>query len=307
MWGGPHTEDRLEKIGQRKVSLPGGGKGTSMKIRSSIVVACLCLASIALLNGCGASAVSLDPEAVELLEKTQEKMSQQASYRVDGTSQSSVGKNKENVIDMKFTIEYEILKDATRVLTTLGADSEEPIEAYIIEGYIYSKTGDDKWIYTEYDPVTEMKSNMVNIYTDPESMGLIVEHADKISIAEEDDSSITLLIGLGESYYREILGRLKAYVEEKGLQEYEQELEELELVSSNLNIDLEFTIDRDNMLLTEMSAVGESHIPRYQGHQAFTMYMNAESTFSDYGKDFGIRLPEEAAGAIYKAPGGKND
>jgi hypothetical protein len=126
----------------------------------------------------------------------------------------------------------------------------------------------------------------------PQSILQMMEYADSVVIVEETDSQVRYHLVLGDKYYQQALEEFKKIMPNYPVDQYES-------LIKGMKYELEVTVDKASEQVVHLQVVMVGDNLEFMQDVKMSMRVKGEFDFSDYGEDFNIQLPDEAANAEY--------
>jgi hypothetical protein len=274
---------------------------------STAVALLMLITGMSLTMGCGQKTVATRQGGMGLFTQATQTIKNINSFRITGNMDMSIsmsGMGADLPVDMSVPMEEEIeqgdgyfkMKAVVGISSNFGdsglnGSGSGDITMYLIDDRLYYES-QGKWYYSQYStPLTAMGGGNNQLIT-PQSILQMMEYADSVVIVEETDSQVRYHLVLGDKYYQQALDEFKKIMPNYPVDQYES-------LIKGMKYELEVTVDKASEQAVHLQVVMVGDNLEYMQDIKMSMRVKGEFDFSDYGEDFNIQLPAEAANAQY--------
>lgn len=282
-------------------------KGLALSIAS--LAACLCLAALTL-AACGGGGAAKLANPLDFFHQARENMQSADSFRMSGDmTMETTGMGTQG--DFTASIAYDMAfeqKDGeplARMEMSMSGPAEYDMEGYIAGNRMYMLMPDGTWVYQKIGLASGMADMGQGM--GPQNFKEILAMAESAEVVAEDAETITYDLVLD----------FDKMLQQQGMEEIQQQLEEMGIPGLDVDAFMEFmremlsevdyrmTVDKKSGLATsfqiqmdmDLSSFADL-IPDSQIPEGARVAMDADFSFSDYGKSFDIELPPETKDAV---------
>lgn len=284
-------------------------KNVRAKLALAVVI-CAAMTAVSLC-GCGSSGTASLSDPMAFYQKARENVQTADSFRMSGEMVMEFNDVPDaETMAIEYDMVYEQKSDGEtlakmdmRVAGSQGFD----VEAYITESRMYMEMPGGMWVYEELDltsDLAEMSQGM-----GPQYVMDMLDMAESAEVVAEDADTVTydLVLDFDKlmAEQGEEMERTLEELEEEGIPGIDEEefMDFMRDIFSNMQ--MQMTVDKNSGLATHFQMYMEMDlsslstlIPGNPLPQGATMTMDADFTIGEYGKSFGISLPEETRDAI---------
>lgn len=282
-------------------------KGLAASILS--LAACLCLAALTL-AACGGGGTAKLANPLDFFRQARENMQGADSFRMSGDmtmEMADMGEQGDLTVSLQYDMAFE-QKDG-EPLAKIKMGYREPM-AYDMEGYIaggrmYMRMPDGTWVFQKVGLASGMADMGQGM--GPQNFREILAMAESAEVVAEDGETVTYDLALD---FEKVLQR-------QGQEGMEQQLEEMGIPGLDVDafmelmremfseVDYLMTVDKQSGLATrfqirmdmDLSSFAEA-MPGMPIPEGARLAVDADFSFSDYGKSFDIELPPETKDAV---------
>jgi hypothetical protein len=273
------------------------------------------------LAGCGSTAaVFTDPAA--LFQQAREEVGAADSFRESGDMvvsmdlgsgeiEMTVGIDAvfERQDDGEWIAQMDMSMDLGEMMGEMGSGpgSKMKVRAYVAGGKMYmNMSGTGMWFYQERDELQDMSG--MNNGVSPEGLSRMLEAAKETEVLEDGPYTVKYRVvpDVDKVYTPEVEEKIRqSFVDRGRTPDYVNEiLQNVKAIFSDMEMTV--TADKRTGQVVGMTMLMEDFMGSFGGllpgsgssleGTGGSLYV--DFTFSDYGKDFGIELPEEALDAL---------